>query len=106
MTSDGLRQFLQLSVDTPLSERRLEGCGVKKDVDIFRKPLNEVPSFNQARPAFEDGFVAARGRDDAQGLGNVVVLLDNRWTQGSARENALSPEELPARNQDARIASI
>jgi hypothetical protein len=41
------------------------------------KPLNKIPSFDQARAAFEDHLVATGGRDDAEGLGNVVVLFDD-----------------------------
>jgi hypothetical protein len=39
------------------------------------------PSLRKAHATLEDDFVAARSSDDAKGLGNVIVFLDDRRTE-------------------------
>jgi hypothetical protein len=65
----------------------LESFGIKEDVDVLGESLNQVPAFGEARAAFKDDSVAATG-DDAQGFGDIVVLLDDGRTQ-SARAKVL-----------------
>ena len=72
MGVDGIAEPLEFPVDAVLSEGRLEGEGIEKNVDVFRKPLDQVPAFRQARAALEDDLVGSRGGDDAQGDSSVV----------------------------------
>ncbi len=81
MGVDGIAEPLEFPVDAVLSEGRLEGEGIEKNVDVFRKPLDQVPAFRQARAALEDDLVGSRGGDDAQGFGDVIILLDDCGAQ-------------------------
>src|SRR5208337_339166 len=74
-------ELLKLSVYGVLSQCGLKRRWIKKDVDIFRKSLDEVPSFCQARPAFENNFATAGVGKDAKSLRNVIILLDDRRSQ-------------------------
>ncbi len=86
MLSDGLAELLQLAVDCFLAQGRVEGGRVKEDVDVFRKPLDQAPALRQAGAALEDHLAARRLLDDAQRLGDVVVLLDDRLAQAPRAE--------------------
>src|ERR1700693_2880388 len=59
---------------------RIEGEGIEKDVDVFGKTRNEIPAFQQARPALEDDLAAAY-RDNPQDFCDVVILFDHGGTQ-------------------------
>ena len=61
--------------------------------------------FGQARAALEDDFVAGRGGDDPQGLGDVVVLLDDGRAQARGSGNVPPPGGSPARNRDVQKVS-
>ena len=63
MRADGIAEFLQLAVDGSLAQGWPEGVGIKENVDVFRKPLDQVPAFGQARAALEDDLVAGAGDD-------------------------------------------
>ncbi len=86
MRADRIAELLQFAVDRLLAERRIEGKRIEKKVDVFRESLDQIPAFGQARPAFEDHLIAGRGGDDPKGLGNVIVLLDDRRAQPAALE--------------------
>ena len=85
------RSFFSSRSMALLPKGGLEGEWIKEDVDVFRKPLDQVPAFRQAGAAFEDDFVAGGGGDDPQGFGDVVVLLDDGRAQSLRRENAPPP---------------
>ena len=93
MRSDCVAKLLEFAVDRLLSELRLEGPRVEKEVDVFRKPLNEIPALGEARAALEDRPVARSLGDDAQGFGDVVILLDNCRTQPLAGEMLRCPDD-------------
>jgi len=78
---DSIAEPFEFPVDAVLSEGGLEGARIEKDVDVFRKPLDEVPAFREARAALEDNLVGSGGGDDAQRLRDVVILLDDRVAQ-------------------------
>ena len=80
MGSDHIAEVLEFPVDGVLAERGPEGEGVEEDVDVFRKPLDEIPTFREARAAFEDDLVGICRGDDAQRFRDVVILLDDRGT--------------------------
>jgi hypothetical protein len=84
MGAHDVAQPPQLAVDGVLAERGAEGVRIEKDIDVFRKALDQVPAFRQARAALEADLVARRSRDCAQGLGDVVVLFDNGRPQPPA----------------------
>jgi hypothetical protein len=52
-----------------------------KPRSILKLCLNQVPSLGEARATFENDFIAAGCGDNAKGLGDVIVLLNNRRTQ-------------------------
>ena len=56
---------LELPVDGPLTERSLERQRIEKDVDVLRKPTDQIPAFRQARAALEYRLVASSAGDDA-----------------------------------------
>jgi len=45
MRSDHIAEVLEFPVDGVLAEGGLEGEGLEEDIDIFRKPLDEIPAF-------------------------------------------------------------
>src|ERR1017187_7670873 len=61
--ADGVAECLQLPVDGSMSQDGPEGLRIKENVDVFRKPLDQVPAFDQARAALEDDLVAGGGND-------------------------------------------
>jgi len=65
----GVAKFLEFAVDSPFPERRSKGLRVEEDVNVFRKPLDQVPSLGEARAAFEDDDVVAVGGVDDVGVG-------------------------------------
>src|SRR5262249_58107240 len=69
MPVDDLPQLLELAVNRVLAQGRVEGGRVQEDVDVFGKPLYQVPALRQAGAALEDDLAARRLLDDAQGLG-------------------------------------
>src|SRR5262249_31033171 len=73
MPVDDLPQLLQLAVNRVLAQGRVEGGRVQEDVDVFGKPLYQVPALRQAGAALEDDLAARRLLDDAQGLGAEVI---------------------------------
>ena len=86
MCADGIAELLQLFVDRVLAERRLKRLWIKEDVDVFRKALDEIPTFRQTGAALEDHVVTGRRRDGPKGLRNVVVFFDDRGAQPAAAE--------------------
>ena len=56
---DGVAQFLELPVDSVPAQWGIEGERIEKDVDVFRESRDQIPAFQQARPALEDDLVAA-----------------------------------------------
>jgi hypothetical protein len=91
MLVDRIAQALELAVDSALAENGIEGARVEENVHVFREPLNQVPAFGKARPALENHLVADRPRDDPQGLGDVVVLFDERRSQPTLAVMASAP---------------
>src|SRR5579859_22113 len=89
---DSIAEPFELPVDAVLSEGGLEGARIEKDVDVFRKPLDDVPAFREARAALEDNLVGSCGGDDAQRLRDVVILLDDRGAQVPLAAVLLRPE--------------
>ena len=79
--TDAVAELLEFAINGPFPECWAEGKWIKEDVDVFRKPLDQVPAFRQAGAAFEDHLVAGAGGDDSQGFRDVVVLLDDGWAQ-------------------------
>jgi len=59
---------------------------VRRKIYVLGKPLDQVPPFRQAGPALEDHLVALCRRHDAQSLGDVVILFDNRRAQTAIAE--------------------
>ena len=57
--ADGIAELLEFPVDGVLAEGRLEGERIEEDVDVFRKPLDQVPALRQAGAALEDDLVGA-----------------------------------------------
>ena len=86
-------QILELAVDGILAQGRRECLRVQKKVYVFGEPLNEIPAFGEARAAFEDELVAGDAGNGAQGLGDVVVLFDERGSQSLAAEVIRCPED-------------
>lgn len=78
MPVHSITERLQFPVNRVLSQRRLKCCGIEEDVNVFGETFDQVPSLCEARAALEDDFVAARSSDNAKGLGNVIVFLDDR----------------------------
>ena len=64
MQADCVTELSEFAVDSVLAESRLKGPWVEKDIDVFREPLNQIPSLRQTRAAFEDRLVADRVGDD------------------------------------------
>ena len=60
--SDRIAELLEYSVDAVLSQNGREGARIEEDVDVFRKPLDQVPALCQAGAAFEDDLVRSRWR--------------------------------------------
>ena len=85
MGRDGVAQMFELAVDTVLAKRRLKSAGVKEDVDVFGKPLDQVPSFGQTGSPFENGLVLVNAGDDAKGFGDVIVFFND----GSSKPSGL-----------------
>jgi hypothetical protein len=82
MCRHGIAKFLKFAVYGPFPQRGLKGLRVKKNIDVFRKPLNQVPSFRQAGAALEDDHVFGDGPGNSpQRFGDVVVFLDDRRPQ-------------------------
>src|SRR5260370_16392876 len=79
--SDRIPEPLEFPVDGVLAEHGLEGEGIEKNIDVFRKPLDQVPAFRQGRADLEDDLVGSCGGDDAQRHRDVVILLDKRRAQ-------------------------
>jgi hypothetical protein len=75
---DSIAEPFELPIDAVLSEGGLEGARIEKDVDVFRKPLDEVPAFREAGAALEDNLVGICDGDDAQRLRDGVTLSRNR----------------------------
>jgi hypothetical protein len=65
MAADGIAEPFEFPVDAILAKVGLEGAGIEENIDVFRKPLDQVPTFRQARAALEDDLVGNRGGDDA-----------------------------------------
>ena len=86
MLFDRLPQLLQFAVDCFLAQGRVECGRVEEDVDVFREPLDQVPALRQAGAALEDHLAARLLLDDAQGLRDEVVLLDDRLAQAPRAE--------------------
>jgi hypothetical protein len=79
--TDAVAKLLEFAINGPLPQFWAEGKWIKEDVDVLRKPLDQVPTLRQAGTAFEDHLVACAGGDDSQGFRNLVVLLDDGWAQ-------------------------
>jgi hypothetical protein len=47
---NSLPYLFQFTVNRLFAQHRIEGGRVKKDVDVFRKPLNQIPALGQAGP--------------------------------------------------------
>src|SRR5207247_607845 len=67
--ADGVTEFLEFPIDAVFPEWRLECARIQEDVDVFRKPLDHVPTFRQTGTALEeDGAVvvgdSGRGGSD------------------------------------------
>ena len=76
MLRDRLAELLEDRVHLVLPWLRHERLGVDEQVDVFREAADQVPALGEARAAFEHRLVSELPRDDAQDLGDVVVLLD------------------------------
>ena len=83
---DAVAQALELAVDRALSQHRIECPGIEEDVNVFREPLNQVPAFRKARAALENDLVPDGIRDEAERLGDVVVLFDERRPETAGSE--------------------
>jgi hypothetical protein len=67
---------------TAYSEEIDQGSVVKPiSVPVDSDQLDEIPSFREAGPALENDFVGTGVGYYAKRLGNVIVLLHNRWSQ-------------------------
>src|SRR6185437_9362165 len=86
MLLDGLPKLLQLVVNRFLAQRRRKCSWIEENVDVFRKPLDQVPTLGQARAALEDYFVAGGLLDDTQRLRNEIVFFDERLAQATRTE--------------------
>ena len=76
-----IAEIPEFPVDGVFSQGGLEGERIEEEVDILGEPLDEVPAFRQAGAAFEDDLVAGVCGHGPQGLGDVVVLLDDGRAQ-------------------------
>jgi hypothetical protein len=83
MGRDGVAQAFELAVDTVLAKRMLKSSGVKEDVDVFGKPLDQVPSFGQTGSPFENGLVLVKAGDDTKGFGDVIVFFNDGSSESS-----------------------
>jgi hypothetical protein len=81
MPAHSITERLQFPVNRVLSQRRLKCSGIEEDVNVLGETFDEAPSLRKACAALEDDFVAAGSSDDAKGLGNVIVFLDDRRTE-------------------------
>ena len=86
MLLDRLAELLQLAVDPLLAQGRVERGRVEEDVDVFRESLDQAPALGQAGAALENDLGAGRLLDDAQGLRDVIILLDDRLAQAARAE--------------------
>src|ERR1019366_4196014 len=87
-----IAHFLQLAVDAPLGQFGLIADGIKENVDVFGKSIDQVPALRQARASLEDHLVAGKLRDDAERLRDEVVFLDQALLQAKmlgGRKNGL-----------------
>ena len=83
MTRDGISERPELLVDrVSADDRPLWTCrecrGIDEQIDVFRDAIEQLPAFRQTGPALQHGLGRVDLRDDAQDLGEVVVLLDPR----------------------------
>jgi len=91
--ADSIAECLQLTVDGSIGQDWPEGLGIKENVDVFPKTAGSgFQPFGQARAALEDDFIVGAGHDP-QGLGDVVVLLDNGGTQSRRAKDARRPQD-------------
>src|SRR5450759_3315498 len=92
MSAHGIPQFLEFPVDRSLAQGRREGQGIKENVDVLGKPLDQVPALCEAGATFEDDFVATRGGNNPQGFGNEVVFFDDGRPQSAVSKVLPRPE--------------
>ena len=76
MLADGRRQLFEDPVHLVLARGRVELVGVDEQVDVLGEAGDQSPALGEAGAALEHRLVAEALRDDAQDLGDVVVLLD------------------------------
>lgn len=92
MGAHGIPQFLEFPVDRSFAQGRREGKRVEEDIDVLRKPLDQVPTLREARAAFENDFVASRGGNSPQGFGDEVILFDDGRPQPAISKVRHYPE--------------
>src|SRR5208282_2716797 len=86
MLSHSIPKSLKFTINRPLTQGRFECERIEKDVDIFRKALDQLPAFRETRSPFEDHAIAICDSNDSKRFGNVVVLLDQRGSQSFSAE--------------------
>ena len=87
-----IAKFLEFSVNGVLAQDWCEGLGIEENINVFRKPLNQIPTLGQAGAPFEDDLVAHGTRDGTQGLGNKLLLFDHCRTQATTAKMILGAE--------------
>ena len=76
MLGDIFGQALENPVELVLARPRVEAIGIDKEIDVLRETGDQAPALREAGSTLEHHLVAEPAREDAEDLGDVVVLLD------------------------------
>jgi hypothetical protein len=92
MLFDRLLQLLHFPVDALLPQGRIECSMINEYINILRKPLDQAPAFGQAGTAFENDPLARRLLQNAECLGDEIILLNDRFMEAPGAEMLRCPD--------------